>query len=227
MRNRIVRTEFFSSESLAECSVSARLLFIGLWVIADDRGQLRVKYRQIAHQVFPHDNMSPDALRALLAELETTGCINAHESDDGLVIVIPNFLTYQKINRPSKPVIERVGQRVAGAFGKPEKFIAIREHSLSIQGVCNEGCMIVENSVEKQHSVSTHHERKKEVQRYPKDISDLGQCGGGFSTAHPTTTAESQTSRGEIQAVAYPHGKIMQRLKGLWGGEERSEGVEL
>ena len=39
-RQRMVKPEFFDSESLAKCSMAARLAFIGLWVEADDFGHL-------------------------------------------------------------------------------------------------------------------------------------------------------------------------------------------
>ena len=46
-RQRMVKPDFFDSGSLAECSRSARLAFIGLWVMGDDNGNVKFSVRKL------------------------------------------------------------------------------------------------------------------------------------------------------------------------------------
>ena len=54
-RIRTVKPETFSSYSLAQVSIEARYLFIGLWTEADDEGRLIDSPKRIAGDLFPHD----------------------------------------------------------------------------------------------------------------------------------------------------------------------------
>jgi hypothetical protein len=55
MRIRTVRPEFFVDEELALVPIAARLLFIGLFCIADRRGRLEYRPMRIRAQVFPYE----------------------------------------------------------------------------------------------------------------------------------------------------------------------------
>lgn len=100
-RIRSIKPEFFSDVMVAECSSSARLLFVGTWVFADDYGNLDRSALQLKMQVFPGDveldvEKLLDSLmaRLLLVEYSVSGKIYLH---------IPGFTKHQKIDRPSKP----------------------------------------------------------------------------------------------------------------------------
>ena len=80
-RQRMVKPDFFDSGSLAECSRSARLAFIGLWVMGDDNGNVKFSVRKLKKQIFPFDDMPDADFVSLLAELERVGCIKAYEVD--------------------------------------------------------------------------------------------------------------------------------------------------
>lgn len=51
-RIRTVKPEFWTDEKVVECSISARLLFIGLFNFADDKGCLERSPKRIKMQVF-------------------------------------------------------------------------------------------------------------------------------------------------------------------------------
>jgi hypothetical protein len=68
MRARNIKPGFFKNEDLAECDLSARLLFIGLWCLADREGRLEYRPRKIKAEVFPYDNVSIDKLVHQLAD---------------------------------------------------------------------------------------------------------------------------------------------------------------
>lgn len=92
-RARTVSPLFFQSEELAECSIVARLLFVGLWTIADRAGRLEDRPKRIRAIVFPYDP-SVD-VEPLLAELVDHGFIRRYEADGAALIWVPKFLKHQ------------------------------------------------------------------------------------------------------------------------------------
>ena len=126
-RQRMVKPEFFDSESLAECSIAARLAFIGLWVEADDYGRLKAQPMRLKQRIFPYDRMTPAKFTALLRELEKVGCIKGYEVDGDTYIEIPNFGVYQTVNRPSKSNIPEPSEKVR----KMRKTNVFSEYSVS------------------------------------------------------------------------------------------------
>jgi len=93
MRARVIKPAFFDNESLADCSTETRLLFIGLWCIADREGRLEDRPRKIKAEVFPYDNFDTEIL---LEQLQKNGLIIRYEADGIKCIMIPNFLKHQK-----------------------------------------------------------------------------------------------------------------------------------
>lgn len=70
-RVRMIKPGFFLSEDIAELSPHARLLFIGLWSLADREGRLLDKPKTIKAQILPHDSVDVDALLSELGCAET------------------------------------------------------------------------------------------------------------------------------------------------------------
>jgi uncharacterized phage protein (TIGR02220 family) len=99
-RIRTIKPEFWTDESITECSVSARLLFIGLWNFADDSGSICGSSRQLKALVFPCDNFE---LEPLLSELVNKNLIIPFSVDNKNYYYIKNFTKHQSINRPSHP----------------------------------------------------------------------------------------------------------------------------
>ena len=65
-RARNIKPGFFKNEILAELPVETRLLFIGLWTMADREGRLEDRPKRIKMEIFPADNVDVDeALQAL------------------------------------------------------------------------------------------------------------------------------------------------------------------
>lgn len=100
----MIKPEFFDSDSLAECSVPARLAFIGLMVYADDNGNLKLSIGRLRSNIYD-DEYTDDEFLAMLAELEAVDCIRLYKVGDKAYITITNFGVYQTINRPSKTTI--------------------------------------------------------------------------------------------------------------------------
>lgn len=66
-RARNIKPGFFSNDLLAECEPLARLLFAGLWTIADREGRLEDRPKKIGANVLPYDACDTNALLDQLA----------------------------------------------------------------------------------------------------------------------------------------------------------------
>lgn len=91
-RARNIKHAFFTNDELAELSVSARLLFIGLWTLADREGKLIDKPKRIKAQLFPYDNLSIDSL---LSDLHAAGFIVRYRVCNETYIQVVNFNKHQ------------------------------------------------------------------------------------------------------------------------------------
>ena len=94
-RIRTIKPEFFTSESVCNCSPLARLMFIGLWCEADREGLLPWKPKTIKIRYLPTDNCDIDELSQ---ELIDEGMITIHSDEKGEICQIPAFGYHQVIN---------------------------------------------------------------------------------------------------------------------------------
>jgi hypothetical protein len=100
-RIRTIKPEFWSDEKLSECSLSARLLFIGIWTYADDEGRMEYQPARIRMQVFPCGSVSQKSVNEYLGELTERSLIRVYVVDGKQYLDVPNFAKHQKINRPT------------------------------------------------------------------------------------------------------------------------------
>lgn len=99
MRARNIKPGFFTNEQLAEVSFAARLLYIGLWCMADREGRLEDRPKRIKMEVFPGDSIE---INPLLGELAAQDLIVRYEVDGGKYIEIPTFLEHQRPHHQEK-----------------------------------------------------------------------------------------------------------------------------
>lgn len=100
-RARTLKPAFFTDETLALCSPIARLLFAGLWTIADRDGKLRDRPRQIRAELFPYEAV-PDA-NEWLEELTRSGLIVRYVVNEEGFIKIPGFAKHQHPHPREQP----------------------------------------------------------------------------------------------------------------------------
>ncbi len=93
MRARNIKPGFFENEDLAELSPEARLLFIGLWCMADKRGRLEDTPKKIKRTLLPYDEVNVDKL---LTSLHEKGFIVRYEVMGNRYIEIANFSKHQR-----------------------------------------------------------------------------------------------------------------------------------
>ena len=92
-RARIIKPAFFHNDALADLDALTRLLFAGLWCIADREGRLEFRPKKIKADVLPYDNCDPEKM---LIDLHNAGFILIYEVDKVIYIQIVNFNKHQK-----------------------------------------------------------------------------------------------------------------------------------
>lgn len=92
MRARNLKPGFFKNPELAELPVEARLLFAGMWCMADKAGRLEDRPRKIKIEVFPADSFE---VEPLLEALEGKGLILRYAVDGAGYIQVLKFTKHQ------------------------------------------------------------------------------------------------------------------------------------
>lgn len=91
-RSRNIKPGFFKNEQLGECSDGARLLFVGLWILADFRGVLEWRPKKIHAELFPYDRRN---LEKLVTELEAQNLVVRMQQNDKSYLLVCGFDKHQ------------------------------------------------------------------------------------------------------------------------------------
>ncbi|MBD1601163.1 hypothetical protein [Pseudomonas typographi] len=92
-RARNIKPGLFTNELLVELPAFDRLLFIGLWCLADRDGRLEDRPKRIKLALFPYDTYD---VSEGLGRLAAAGFIDRYEAEGFTVVEIVNFLKHQK-----------------------------------------------------------------------------------------------------------------------------------
>lgn len=99
-RARNIKPGFFKNADLVELTMEARLLFIGLWTMADRAGRLEDRPKQIKIEVFPADAVDIDAC---LDDLQRMGFVKRYEVAGRRLLQVVNFKKHQSPHKDEKP----------------------------------------------------------------------------------------------------------------------------
>ena len=91
-RSRNIKPSFFMNEDIIELPFEARLLFIGLWILADREGRLENRPKKIKMSLFPADDIN---VAEQLENISKFGFIELYNADGIDVIQIVNFVKHQ------------------------------------------------------------------------------------------------------------------------------------
>ncbi len=94
-RIRTIKPQFFVNEDIASLPHVARLLFIGLWCLADREGRLDDRPVRIKAQLFPYEECD---INDLLDKLQEKGFILRYSVKAEKFIQINNFAKHQHCN---------------------------------------------------------------------------------------------------------------------------------
>lgn len=94
MRIRTIKPDFYSDEDLCELPALTRILFTGLWGLADREGRLEYRPKFIKVKVLPYDEAD---ISVMLESLRSCGFIQIYEVSGREYVQIISFRKHQRI----------------------------------------------------------------------------------------------------------------------------------
>ena len=91
-RARNIKHSFFSNDVLAEIDPLGRLLFIGMWTLADYKGDFEWREKRVKASILPYDNCD---IKKLAINLDKSGFIRFYSNGDSVYVRIVNFGKHQ------------------------------------------------------------------------------------------------------------------------------------
>jgi len=100
-RIRTIKPEFWTSQQVVECSMNARLLFVGLWNFCDDNGVHPAEPKRLKMEVFPGDLFTVDEVCSWISELLKVGLLREYDADGQHYWFVTGWKKHQRIDRPN------------------------------------------------------------------------------------------------------------------------------
>lgn len=103
---RSIKPEFFADQDLAEDlpNRDARLLYIGLWGLADEHGRLRGDARAIKGQLFAFDDdLTAEAIDALIDMIAGSGRAVRYRVGRAVYLFLPKLADHQRLEPDKVP----------------------------------------------------------------------------------------------------------------------------
>lgn len=121
MRIRSIKPELWTDLRTGEWNAEAALFFVGLWMVADDAGRLRLEPRLIAAALDPFEAKFGGArgIGDLLDQLIADGRVLAYEVAGERFGLVANFARHQVINKPSRSRLPDPPPCLRDASGSP------------------------------------------------------------------------------------------------------------
>lgn len=138
-RARNIKPGFFRNADLAELSVEARLLFIGLWTIADREGRLDDRPKQIKMEIYPADSFD---IGELLSELAGTDMLERYEVGGKKFIQIVNFTKHQNPHKDERA--SAIPPPPGGTDGSATDDAECEHGASTVQAPCEHGASTVQ-----------------------------------------------------------------------------------
>lgn len=95
MRIRTIKPEFFKHDGIAALPAITRILFVGLWSLADCEGRLEDRPKRIKAEVLPYDEID---VESALSDLARAGFIVRYSNSDLKLIEVVSFKNHQRIS---------------------------------------------------------------------------------------------------------------------------------
>ena len=98
-RARNIKHSFFCNDELAEIEPLGRLLFIGMWTIADYKGDFEWREKRVKASILPYDNCD---IKKLAINLDKSGFIRFFSDGEKIYVRIVNFAKHQNPHKNEK-----------------------------------------------------------------------------------------------------------------------------
>lgn len=115
-RIRSIKPEFWVDQDMADLPRDARLMYVGLWNLADEHGRLHGDPRYIKGQLFPYDDdMTAGVVDSLLSGLSRAGKVQRYRAGTNRYLYLPNLAKHQRLDA------DKVRSKIPAAEdGEPE-----------------------------------------------------------------------------------------------------------
>lgn len=211
-RTRSIKPGFFDNDILGDLPPLTRLLFIGLWCLADREGRLEDRPRKIKKAILGYDDVDADGVSDMLQSLHDAGFIIRYAVGDDHYIQVVNFVKHQNPHMkekaseiPAPPTMARE-ERASPGTGEapgpheedPEPAGPITGNPLPITGTP------LPSPVES--PIPEELQRKRFVEfwdKYPKQ-RNKGQAEKAWKKIKPDTALFEKIMRGLERAIEYP-----------------------
>lgn len=144
-RSRNIKPGFFKNEILGEQDPAIRLLFIGLWTLADREGRLEDRPKRIKGELFPFDSFDIDPM---LNQLQAEKFLVRYEVEDMRYLQIVNFVKHQDPHYkekaseiPSPPGSDDLIKAVGITRGKRAEILERDKHKCKQCGATEHLCI--------------------------------------------------------------------------------------
>lgn len=99
-RARNIKPGFFRNEDLVELPFQTRLLFVGLWTMADREGRLENRPKKIKLEIFPADDVD---ISLEITRLSEAGLVKVYQVGNANCIQVVNFKKHQNPHHRESP----------------------------------------------------------------------------------------------------------------------------
>ncbi len=160
-RKRMIDPNIWQSEDFSKLSTLAKLVFIGLFSLADDEGRGRSNPVYLKSSLFPYEESIRSAdIDKTLSEISSNMSVIFYSCDGNSYYSLYNWNTWQKIDRPSESKIPE--------YDKEKMNLLFDEHSTNNRRgfVPNKNKKIIEDNKNKKEFVPP---TLDEVKKYVSD----------------------------------------------------------
>lgn len=166
-RSRNIKPAFFKNEDLAEVDAAGRLLFIGLWTLADRNGLLEYRPKRIRAEIFPYEPETD--VNGYITVLARLGFI--HELSDGNndYILIVNFTKHQNPHHTEKTALPDANQLKAKEIG----VVTVKEPLSNGDNPADSLLLIPDSLIRKPETLNTETVKPEPVQRGAEQVADV------------------------------------------------------
>ncbi|HAT1987401.1 TPA: hypothetical protein JBA32_03880 [Legionella pneumophila] len=180
-RNRMIKSEYWTSEQVLSCSIHARLLFIGLWNFSDDNGVHQASYLRLKAEVFPADNFTIEEIKQWVGELIYNGLLREYIVQEKSYWIVTGWKEHQKIDKPTTrhplPLSQLI--TVANDFNR----LALEDSSATTRRIINE-----KSTTNHQVVATKEKEREKKIKKI--NICEVGTSPAAVSEENSVNSAK-------------------------------------
>ncbi len=132
-RKRMVDPNIWQSEDFSKLSTLAKLVFIGLFSLADDEGRGRANPTYLKSVLFPYnEDLRSADIEKTLSEISSNMSVVFYSCDGSNYYSLLSWVDFQKIDKPTPskiPAFDENNKEIRRIFG---------DHSSSIRRVLDE-----------------------------------------------------------------------------------------